>query len=96
MGLKSRIISFINHHPKLEKSVMPWLIITYQLPKRGLFILFGLFPIRSSKVVISNFGGKDYGDNSKYVAEALLKEQLFTDIVWMIGSDSLLHENHLP
>ena len=70
--------------------------IIYQLPKRILFILFSLFPICPSKVVLSNFGGKDYGDNSKYVTEALLKEQLFTDIVWMVGSDLLLHENHLP
>ena len=75
---------------------MPWLIITYQIPKRVLFILFSLFPIHSSKVVISNFGGKDYGDNSKYVAEVLLKERFFTDIVWMVGSNPLLHENHLP
>ena len=96
MSVKSRIISFFNHHPKLKKSIMPWITIIYQLPKRLLFILFSLFPIHPSKVVISNFGGKDYGDNSKYVAEALLKEQLFTDIAWMVGSESLLHENHLP
>ena len=96
MCLKSYIISFITHHPRLQESIMPWLIITYQIPKRVLFILFSLFPIHSSKVVISNFGGKDYGDNSKYVAEVLLKERFFTDIVWMVGSNPLLHENHLP
>ncbi len=42
--------------------------------KRMIYCPFLLFPIRKSKVVCSNFYGKGYGDNPKYIAEQLVKK----------------------
>ena len=40
---------------------------------RALFHLLWVFPIDKNKIVFSNFNGKGYGDNPKYIAEELLK-----------------------
>lgn len=55
-----------------------------------LFYFFRMFPIKNNKVVITSYFGKGYGDNAKYIAEELLKEEKF-DIVWLLGdlSDEL-------
>lgn len=46
--------------------------------------LFRLFPIKKNKVYVSNYMGKGYGDNAKYIVEALLKKQNHYDIVWVV------------
>lgn len=43
------------------------------LIKRMIYCPFLLFSIRKNKVVCSNFYGKGYGDNPKYIAEQLVK-----------------------
>lgn len=46
---------------------------------------FRLFPIKNSKIIFVNFFGKGYGDNPKYVAEALLENTaLSLDMLWII------------
>lgn len=37
-----------------------------------------------NKVVFNNFEGGDYGDNPKYIAEALIKLNAEIDIVWLV------------
>lgn len=60
-----------------------------------LYILW-LLPIQKNKVVICNFYGKGYGDNSKYIAEELLKQNSKHEIVWLLKSgedSSSFHSN---
>lgn len=48
---------------------------------------FRLFPIKKNKVYVSNYMGKGYGDNPKYIVEALLKQDSHYDIVWVVKQD---------
>lgn len=48
-------------------------------------ICFYFCKVNSNKIVISNYYGKGYGDNLKYIAERLLCEKnLKLDIVWIV------------
>ena len=50
----------------------------------GIFMnVFKLFKIKNNKIVISNYYGKGYGDNAKYVCDELLKMNEKFDIVWL-------------
>ena len=48
------------------------------------WIICRLFPINSRKVAISNYYGRGYGDNLKYIAEKLLGSQENLKIVWFV------------
>ena len=52
------------------------------------FYLFRIFPIKKNKVVLSCHLGKGYGDNGKYIVEALLKRRKKYDIVWLAKNPS--------
>ena len=49
-----------------------------------LHLVFFVFKIRANKIVVSNFYGKGYGDNPKYIVEELLKTEKNLDIVWLV------------
>lgn len=51
---------------------------------RLLFFVFRIFKIKNNKIVLSNFCGKGYGDNGKYIVEELLRRGGDWDIVWLI------------
>ncbi|WP_171339065.1 CDP-glycerol glycerophosphotransferase family protein, partial [Acinetobacter baumannii] len=40
-------------------------------------------PLNKRKVVFDNFGGRGYGDNPKYIADELLKQDENLDLVWV-------------
>lgn len=48
-----------------------------------LYYVFRLFPISSKKVVLSNYVGKGYGCNPKYLAIELLKRNKGWKLVWL-------------
>lgn len=48
-----------------------------------LHLFFAFFKVKNNKIVVSNFYGKGYGDNPKYLVEELLKYNKL-DIVWLI------------
>lgn len=49
--------------------------------------LFKNKPIQNNKIVIDNFGGRGFGDNPKYIVEALLKHnENDLDIVWLVNN----------
>ncbi|MDV4150404.1 CDP-glycerol glycerophosphotransferase family protein [Clostridium sp. AL.422] len=52
-----------------------------------LFYLFRIFPIKSNKIVFSNFIGRGYGDNPKYIAEEIIKQNLNYDMVWLVDKE---------
>lgn len=47
------------------------------------FYLFRIFPIKRNKIVLTSYLGKGYGDNGKYIVEALLRRKKKYDIVWL-------------
>lgn len=49
-----------------------------------LFYFMRLFPINNKKIVFCQFLGKGYGDNCKYIAEALLEQGENYDLVWLV------------
>lgn len=57
---------------------------------RLLMISMRIFPIQNNKVVFSNFVGKGFGGNPKYIY-LKLSEQVSIDAVWLVSN---LHENN--
>ena len=55
--------------------------IAYSLP----FYLLRAFPINKTKIIFNNFDGKGYGDNPKYIAEYILKNNLEFELVWLVN-----------
>lgn len=52
-------------------------------PIRLFFLACRIFPIKQTRVVFSNFNGKGYGCNPKYIAEKLLEKQDL-ELVWLV------------
>ena len=50
--------------------------------KRILCSFFYFFPIQKNKIILSNFFVKGYGDNPKYIAEEIIRQDLPLDLVW--------------
>ena len=49
--------------------------------------LFRFLPIAKKKIVFSNFNGRGYGDNPKYIAEKLLKRKLNYKMYWVVSNN---------
>ena len=76
--------TFIKRH-KLIFSLLLFVQHLFYMIYFGFFMnLFRIVKIKKNKIVISNYFGKSYGDNAKYICDILLKkhkEKL--DIVWL-------------
>lgn len=55
--------------------------------------LLYLFPVRNNKVVFLNYDGKGYGDNPKYIAEELLRQNVSCKMVWLVREDYFVPSN---
>jgi len=72
-----------------------------QLPSSMLFVLrkvyqngiilayyfLRIFPINHKKIIVTNYYGKGYGDNGKYIAEEILRRNLNCDLVWLVNKN---------
>lgn len=54
--------------------------------------IFSIFPIKSKKIVVVSYYGKEYGDSGKYICECLKKDNL--DIYWAYNSKKA--KNSIP
>ncbi|ART78810.1 CDP-glycerol glycerophosphotransferase family protein [Oceanisphaera avium] len=54
-------------------------------------LLFYFAPLKKNKIVFNSNYGKGYGDNGKYIVEALLKQDQDYDIVWMLDRYNMDH-----
>lgn len=45
---------------------------------------FRLLPLKNNRIVLENYFGKGYGDNSKYIANELLKNLKKYDLIWLV------------
>ena len=50
------------------------------------FCVMDLLPIKKNKIVCCNMKGKRYGDNPKYITDALLEKTNDLDIVWLLNN----------
>lgn len=57
--------------------------------------IFLLFPIKKQKIVFSNFYGRGYGDNPKYISEEIIRQKLPFDIVWLINNKNEEFPNNI-
>lgn len=51
----------------------------------GKVFSLNIFKINNKKIVFSNFLGKGYGCNPKYIAEEIIRQQLDYDLVWIVN-----------
>lgn len=58
--------------------------IIKQWIKKLIEMVFSLFPMQN-KVVFINFNGRGFGCNPKYIALEMLREQIDTEIVWLVS-----------
>ena len=63
-------------------------LVISRLKNRLLYLLMSIFPIKRNKIVFSNFIGKGYGDNCKYICERLLDNTCLYDLVWIVSSNN--------
>lgn len=61
--------------------------IFYKVARRFMRILCWFLPIQSNKIVFSSFCGRGYGDNPKYIFEALVKMGVDYQMIWMINDE---------
>lgn len=51
------------------------------------WIICRLFRIDKKKIVVSNYRGRGYGDNAKYIVESLLRSDNDIKIIWLVLND---------
>ncbi|CRK81692.1 CDP-glycerol glycerophosphotransferase family protein [Neobacillus massiliamazoniensis] len=78
-------------YPKLQRIFYIFVLLPkYKIKKSFLIFLTPFFiklPIKNNKIVMTNFNGKGYGCNPKYIAEELLRQKLNYDIVWVLKKE---------
>lgn len=56
--------------------------------RRVLACVYHIFPLEKTKLVISNYYGRGFGDNGKYITEELLRRNKNIKIVWLVNNES--------
>ncbi|WML45804.1 CDP-glycerol glycerophosphotransferase family protein [Neobacillus sp. PS3-40] len=89
--VKRYLNNFLNLYLRLQRIFYIFVLLPkYKIKKSFAFLLTPLFvklPIKNNKVVLTNFNGKGYGDNPKYIAEEMLRQKLDFDIVWILKKE---------
>lgn len=52
------------------------------------------FPVKKNKIVVSNFWGKAYGENPKYIIDYLIKNFSNLDIVWLCKPEIIQNQQN--
>ncbi len=48
-------------------------------------IFLSFLPVKKQKIVFCNFNGNGYGCNPKYIAEELIRQNIESDLVWLLN-----------
>ena len=59
----------------------------HSIKMRAIWCVYRLFPLDETKIVMSNYYGRGFGDNSKYITEELLRRNKNVKIVWLIKNE---------
>lgn len=70
-----------------------FMFVLYGLCISVLCYIMRIFPINKKKIVCCNMKGKRYGDNPKYIADEIIKQNLDYEIVWLMKKE---YEAELP
>ena len=46
------------------------------------------FPVKKNKITVSNYFGRGYGDNAKYVVDKLLERKANLQIIWLVKNEA--------
>lgn len=67
------------------KRILPKKILKFIIKLRmgNYFYFYWLFPIKKNKIVFSNYYGKGYGDNGKYICKEIIKNKYDYDLIWL-------------
>ena len=71
----------------MSKWINRFTLVLDQLLSGLCWLLFRLFPIEKGKIVFSNYYGRGYGDNPKYIAEALQCSASALRLIWLVQDD---------
>lgn len=73
------------------KRILPKKILNFIIRLRmgNYFYFYHLFPIKKNKIVFSNYYGKGYGDNGKYICKEIIKNKYDYDLVWLTNKDTI-------
>ena len=52
----------------------------------GLILRLPIFKINNKKIIFDNFNGKGFGDNPKYIALELIKENVDCEMIWLVNN----------
>lgn len=55
--------------------------------------LLRVFPINNKKIIFSNFNGRGYGDDPKYICEELLRNDSNYKVYWLVSNKNISIEN---
>ena len=58
-----------------------------RLLNRVFWIICFFLPVKRTKVVFQSYYGRGYGDNPKYIADALIKSGEKLDLVWVVSGN---------
>ncbi len=61
--------------------------------RRAFWIICKFLPVKKNKIVFQSYYGRGYGDNPKYIAEALYKKGNNIDFVWVVNG---IEDPNLP
>ncbi len=65
--------------------------------KGKMAVIFRIFPIRRKKIVFDNFSGRGYGDDPKYICEALHRKDETLELVWLLrGGKKSAEKKSIP
>lgn len=77
-----------------EYKIIKILGIPIKIPRSVFLKKYYKLPIQKNKIVFSNYMGRGYGCNPKYIAEEILKRKLDYDLVWLISDEEKI--NNFP
>ncbi len=93
-GIKIKIknLKFIDVYNMGTHKVFKILFIKIKI-KRYFLLNLTNYKINKNKIVFSNYLGKSYGCNSKYITEEILKRKLPYELVWLVNNPEKEREN---
>lgn len=66
------------------------------ISKYTIYKIFSFNKINEKKIVIVNFEGKGYGDNSKYIVNEILRQNKNYEIIWLVKKEILEVASNFP
>ncbi|MGO1470403.1 MAG: CDP-glycerol glycerophosphotransferase family protein [Tissierella sp.] len=79
------------------KKILPKQILKFIIKLRmgNYYYLFNLFPINKNKIVFSNYYGKGYGDNGKYICNEIIENKYNYELIWLTNK-SIIDKANFP